>query len=303
MKAAFGHPDVAIVLTCLSYYYAGLSRSQVFQCFQALLKLDDPRLVYNDWVSAGGDCVPDIVRSLSGVNMDDTKLVNDIITPTFSKNYVVVNFYLSQVVFPREAKEFPYRLGTSAWDLAESKACVTTGFSGTKDNRFLLPTSIEQGDREELRGTDALVLSYLLQPENQYLSCSRQLTGNEYLALITCQKMEIRVLLDVGAQMLDMKNEELARRWLDLAHDDVSAVVFFTDSDDLAVLTRDGSIEAFRSSPFHDQLDKCIVYLDDAHTRGTDLKLPKYTRALLTLGQKVTKDRLVQGTRLMSCTL
>jgi hypothetical protein len=42
-------------------------------------------------------------------------------------------------------------------------------------------------------------------------------------------------------------------------------------------------------------VDKCIVYLDDAHTRGTDLKLPRDTRAAVTLGPKVTKDRLVQG--------
>ena len=38
-----------------------------------------------------------------------------------------------------------------------------------------------------------------------------------------------------------------------------------------------------------------VVYLDDAHTRGTDLELPQGMRAAVTLGPKVTKDRLVQG--------
>ena len=59
------------------------------------------------------------------------------------------------------------KLGTSAWDLAEKKTNVITGFSGTRDNRFLLPTSIAQHDIKELQGTDALVLSYLLQVENE----------------------------------------------------------------------------------------------------------------------------------------
>lgn len=223
----------------------------------------------------------------------ETKLV-----PTFSYNYAVICFFLNHFVFPREAKEFPQKLGSSAWDLAECKPHITTGFSGTKDNRFLLPTSISQSNLPEQRGTDALVLTHMLHPENTYSAYTGVLSGEGYLKFIVSQEKETRVLLDVGAQMLDMGNLELARRWLNLCDARVQAAVFFTDTDDLAVLTRDGVVERLRSSPFNEQLDKCIVYLDDAHTRGTDLKLPKEYRAVLTLGQKVTKDRLVQGMRI-----
>jgi hypothetical protein len=94
--------------------------------------------------------------------------------------------------------------------------------------------------------------------------------------------------------MLELQNEELARHWLSL-RPDVSAAIFFDDSDHLTVVTQDGTIEPFISSPFNRQLEKCVVYLDDAHTRGTDLRFPKGMRAAVTLGPKVTKDRLVQG--------
>jgi hypothetical protein len=94
--------------------------------------------------------------------------------------------------------------------------------------------------------------------------------------------------------MLELQNEEVARLWLSLRPDD-SAAIFFNDSDHLTVVTRDGITEPFISSPFNRQLDKCVVYLDDAHTRGTDLKFPRGMRAAVTLGPKVTKDRLVQG--------
>ncbi|KAI0289428.1 hypothetical protein B0F90DRAFT_1793926, partial [Multifurca ochricompacta] len=60
--------------------------------------------------------------------------------PLLSRNVRAVDFYLSQVVFPRAAKEFPSKLSTSAWDLVEDKTNLTTGFSGTNDNRYLLPT-------------------------------------------------------------------------------------------------------------------------------------------------------------------
>lgn len=96
-------------------------------------------------------------------------------------------------------------------------------------------------------------------------------------------------------KMLELKNEQLIRRWLAL-RSDVLAGVYFDDSDRLTVLTQDGTIESFVSSPFRQRLGRCVIYLDDAHTRGTDLRLPVGFRAAVTLGPKVTKDRLVQGT-------
>ena len=35
-RTEFGHPDVALVLTQLSYYYSGLNDSQLIQCFNRL---------------------------------------------------------------------------------------------------------------------------------------------------------------------------------------------------------------------------------------------------------------------------
>jgi hypothetical protein len=54
-------------------------------------------------------------------------------------------------------------------------------------------------------------------------------------------------------------------------------------------------VEHLQTSPYADQLDVCLVFLDEAHTRGTDLKLPDNYRAAVTLGANLTKDRLVQG--------
>ncbi|KAK1807511.1 hypothetical protein LTR12_018145 [Friedmanniomyces endolithicus] len=42
------------------------------------------------------------------------------------------------------------------------------------------------------------------------------------------------------------------------------------------------------------QLDVCLVFLDESHTRGTDLRLPETYRAAVTLGAGLTKDRLTQ---------
>jgi hypothetical protein len=287
-------------LTCLSYYYGGLTKDQVLLCFDLLAKVDNPEMEYDHWVKLGQD-LPEELHRLNGVNTEDKTQVDEFLVPSFSRNKGAVDFYLSQVVFPRAAREFPFKLPTSAWDLVEARENVTTvtGFSGTNDNRYLLPTSIIQEDPDFVRGTNALVLRHLLLPENDRYECTEGDDGKRESATAFLQRLvkkdpEIRVLLDVGAQMLELRNEELARHWLSLLPD-VPAAVFVNDSDHLTVVTSDGMLEPFISSPFSRQLDKCVVYLDEAHTRGTDLKLPPGMRAAVTLGPKVTKDRVVQG--------
>jgi len=106
----------------------------------------------------------------------------------------------------------------------------------------------------------------------------------------------VRVILDVGALVLEWRNDEMACKWLErVTSTEVEAVVFFDEQDELVVLTRDGRFQSLQESPMRKQMDKCLVYLDEAHTRGTDLKLPSDYRAAATLGIGLTKDRLVQG--------
>ncbi|CAE6439124.1 unnamed protein product [Rhizoctonia solani] len=298
LRAEFGHPDVAIVLTCLSYYYHGLTQDDLDLCFKHLFKLDNPSLEYEQWAKRNKE-IPDDLKQLNGVNIKDRQQFEDIIIPNFSHNSATIDFFLSVAIFPKAAKQFPQKLATSGWDLVEKKKYLTTGFSGTNDNRYLLPTSITQSDPVNQLGTNALVLTYLLQPENNFYMCMRDKSGRtlstkEFLHLLVSQIPEVRVLLDVGAQMLELRNEELVRCWLG-KQPDVEAAVYFNDQDELVVLPQHGSPALLSSSPFARRLDKCIVYLDDGHTRGTDLQLPKETRALVTLGPKVTKDRLLQG--------
>ena len=125
-RAEFGHPDVAIILTCLSYYYGGLSQEQLKHSFQILLGQHDPSLDYDLWVRAS-PAVPEPLRTITGVNTDSSEQWNKFLLPLFSRNRATIDFYLSRVVFPREAKEFPSRLSSSGWDLAEKKERLVTG--------------------------------------------------------------------------------------------------------------------------------------------------------------------------------
>lgn len=302
-RAEFSHPDAAILMTCLSYYYGGLSDQELRNSFELLLLSDNAQDEYNSWVAEIPD-LPPAFRQVGGINLSNTTQCSAEVFPALRFSKGVIDFYLSRIVFPKEMKEFPKKLSSSGWNIARQKSHITTGFSGTNDTRYLLPLTVTQCDLPQQLGTNALVLDCLLRAENTFEDISAGTASHVFDAHLLLNaavqaQPPIRVILDVGAQVLEMKNEEVAKHWLKLVSEsDVStaeAVVFFDDDNDLCVLRRDGVKEPLMVSSFSKQMDQCLVYLDEAHTRGTDLQMPANYRALVTLGPDLTKDRLAQG--------
>lgn len=103
--AEFGHPDVAIALTCLSYYYGGLTKDQLCMCFQLLFRLDNPTVEYEKWIE-GNDKMPQLV----GVNAEDLKQY-DHLFQSLHLNKAVIDFYLSYVVFSKRGQRVSREAG------------------------------------------------------------------------------------------------------------------------------------------------------------------------------------------------
>ena len=122
----FGHPDLTIILTCLSYYYAGLSKEQLRVSFEILLDQDDPSTEYALWIKEC-ELVSESLQELSEINLRSSEQRDNVIFPLFARNQAVIDFYLSRVVFPKEAKEFSCKLSGSSWDLAEKRGKLITG--------------------------------------------------------------------------------------------------------------------------------------------------------------------------------
>ena len=312
-KTDFGHPDVALALTQLTYYYQGVSK-QGFE--EVLRKLSDMQAsvstsIYDKWISICESLyVPKELRSFSCVNMSDQVQI-DTLYALFNKHSMVVDYWLENFVYPLEARQFPQKLSANGWDLCREDKNPVTGFSGTNETQLLLPLTIEQCDLPVLQGTNALVINNMLKEENQfYHSVEHGATGYDILNMIldinrnSEQKDQIKVILDPGALIL-VSNEKLVSRWLsDVPETEISAGIYFDDKDNLMVLDRRGFVTAFHLSPFAGKLGSCVVYLDDVHTRGTDIQFPSGTRAAVTLGKGLSKDKLSQACmrmRLLGC--
>ncbi|KAL4963332.1 uncharacterized protein BDV14DRAFT_201959 [Aspergillus stella-maris] len=302
LRSEFSHPDVVVVLTCLSYYYGGLNDDELFAAFHHLLKSDQKDIEYQRWVDDSPD-LPRVCRQLGGINLRDRHHCLQRVFPYLRFSKTTIDYFLAHLVFPKDMKEFPSKLSASGWDIGEVKSHPTVGFSGTNDSRITLPVSVKQLDLPEQNHTNALVLEYILRHENSIVltperDASQAISDTQALLnMVVGLDPPAQVILDVGAQILELTNLEVARTWLGMLPEQgpVQAVVFVNDSDEICVIDRTGLVEPLQISPFGKQLEACFVFLDEAHTRGIDLKLPKHYRAAVTLGAGITKDKLVQA--------
>lgn len=303
----------------MSFYYQGLTLVQFKQAFDQLLKSDEPSIEYDKWVT---NDLPDRLRDFHSINVEDSSQLSELhehvryvssscLISSFADlcrlDVSLIDFYLNNLVFPKHAKQFMVKLQASSWDLiltdpTGAPACRTTGFSGTNDCRHQLPLTIEQNNElKKLAHTNAEVLSYLLASRNrQYVQAvdgrGKRLSEVDLLKKLfkISQYNRIRVLIDAGAQVLEHNNRDLAAAWLQI-DTEAAAAVYFDESHKPMVRYRKGKTLPLVASPFAENLENCVVYLDESHCRGTDLKLPANARAALTLGSHVTKDALTQA--------
>ncbi|CBF79793.1 hypothetical protein AN7637.2 [Aspergillus nidulans FGSC A4] len=307
-QAEWGHPDVAILFTCLAFYYEGLSQQQLKKSLGAVLKSDHPFTEYERWTQTSAT-LPEALRHWAAITVDDAGLVAEI-WRHLRYTREVINHFLSNFVFPLHARQFATKLSASGWDLILSRGSqyrstdglwvhpgFTTGFSGTNDNRRLLPLTIEQCDLPGLSHTNAEVLTYLLQPRNR---CYRVAIGpyerrmSENALLEYLYKENIRVLIDAGAFIMEMNNETVAKTWLQ-ADWKAKGAVYFGDDNIPWVMYRNFKRAPLFASPFADDLSEALVYLDEARSRGVDLRFPPSAVGALTLGLGQTKDHTVQA--------
>jgi len=303
-QAEFGHPDAAILFTCLAFYYTGLSPVQFREALRHILVSHDPASEYDRWTSSC-DSLPEALHHWNAINSDDHAQVEEL-WKHLRTNITVLDHYMNHFVFPAHAKQFDIKLQASGWDLPlfsrteldkTLTRARTTGFSGTNDNKMMLPLTIQQSDLPSLHQTNAEVLTYLLQQRNRgyhlVARAGKRLSEIGFLGQL--RDKGIRILIDAGAYILEMSNEDLVKAWLDIDSVPQAAVYFGADNRAWVRYRGTKAQVPLLATPFADNLHNCLVYLDEAHTRGIDLKLPFDACGALTLALGQTKDHTVQG--------
>lgn len=113
-RSEFSHPDTAITLTCLSYYYGGLNDEQIRASFEELFQSDHAQEDYVLWTQSCEE-MPKAFKQLSGVNLRDRQQCSLELFPSIRYSKGLIDYYLQHLVFPKEMKEFSNKLSSSGW--------------------------------------------------------------------------------------------------------------------------------------------------------------------------------------------
>jgi hypothetical protein len=302
-RAEFAHPDATLALTLLSYYFDGLSDGEVVQAFRALLTLGPSEQIarYTAWFDAsapGMDAPGDDAASIDAVAKLDLSnvLQRALLCRTYRHNMGIINFWLTACVLPTETLQYPHRLKATAWHLRGSPGGVAIGFSGTNDQHRLLPQHVRQlplPDRG-LAATNGHMLSLLL-AKARYEQLPPGASWRDLLAFAV--RHGAVALIDAGALLAGVALADAAAALLQLlfeAGSDLAGVVFFdASSADWVVRDRQGGTRPLKTSPLRER--DAFVLFDERHCRGADMRLRRDAAAVLTLGPRTAKDKIMQA--------
>jgi hypothetical protein len=297
-RAEFGQSDVLIAFTLLSYYEEGLNLRQMVEALKHMTARDPlaGELEYSYWVEKTGASLPPALRKLQGINLADAAQCREVHC-CLRRNMRAVNYWLANFVLTHQTKQFPEKIETSACDLSNvDRKYPLAGASGTNDTQYFLPNGTTQIDLPELISTNALVVFNILRANENHTEAVLNLGAGPPTSLEVLDKVIVcgaKVLLDPGAIMRDATNREVVNEWL--RRDESAEGVLSFEDNRKRIIDRHGRCLELLQSPLRDRLAHCRVYLDDSHTRGTDIKLPRPMHAACTLGPALCKDKLTQA--------
>ncbi|KAJ6253239.1 hypothetical protein M0813_01285 [Anaeramoeba flamelloides] len=317
-RSEFGNSDIIIGLTILSYYYHGITEREIKQILIYLHKKYDNDLnkankIYQSFFNLIKDTkgIPDSIKQFSTIEYDNEKCLK-ILKRYYSKNRIMIHYYLNKFIFPHEAKEFQVKETATAHDTANSK--FFTGFSGTKGNQKTMSSDIKEiVVIKDQQGTDGRNL-YLpvMEENNTYISIKYE---NDYEVLEkVCQfivgnlenfpnyqkkkrlkhHLNCKAFIDRGALINSLLNLQVANFILSRTNNIFKGVIFFEEeTGEIKVLTNQNSIIPYASCKIKKKY--LFAYLDHIHTRGTDLQLDLKTHGIVTISAGITMDQLSQA--------
>ncbi|KAE9037067.1 hypothetical protein PR001_g7199 [Phytophthora rubi] len=304
-RSEFSHPDVCIVLTLLGYYHNGLSDDEVKEAVRMLLRLDisEQSKRYGQWFSSVE----------SGLGDEDKKTLSDVrhISLSDARQFATlcrvykfcmetINFYLNTCVFPRDTQQYPQRLSRTAWNLAAGDSNI--GFSGTNDNHrlFPLPVTQQEPDDPSLRKTNGEMIDKIVKVTQGYEvirpSPEKSPIPWQSILLYAVDKGS-QALIDTGALLAGVANHDAAQFLLQQPDFKFAGVTYYDTREAfncwVIVEKHRRLVMPLKSASMQEK--ETFVIFDEARSRGSDMKLPHEASALLTLGPKLTKDKLMQG--------
>ena len=288
-RAEFGHPDCAMIYSFLAYYYDGLPQKQVVEAFNILLSLGDTAQasIYEIWYKLSEpsiikECCEDKLDSVSKIDLSNGMLLT-LLVKYYQYNTATINFWLETKGFPKETMQYPKRLEATSWDIASNNFNQVAGFSGTNDDKILIPSTLYwmQPNEVELKATDGKMLHLISKHAAFHVltDVSNQPPANDepqwkkildvVVKLSKVNTDRTCALIDAGALMAGApRNKDVAVSLADYLDPEVfHGVVYFDNV--WWVRDSDGREWPKHLSPIRER--DAFVYFDESRCRGADM--------------------------------
>lgn len=303
-RSEFSNPDVMLGFTIISYLYQGLNQQQLKDSLQKLKdkyshQTADKELQTwvkssYDWILQHSNSFPLQLNSFENLDLADEQCLLQL-HRYLAGNHQAILFYLNQFVLPTEALQYHYKMSANAHSLTGYAPAI--GFSGTDDRKITMPFQVKSLRSDSQKGTNGKLLEVLTRPCNSQYHNLRSDNSNDLLEQL-CQYVNknthCHIILDSGALITGLTNYQVADFLISNLSDQFQGLIYFSDEENqLTVLTREKKIIALQDC--HINKSHLFAYLDDIHTRGTDLKLPLDCHGILTVGIGMPKDKLMQA--------
>eukprot|EP00658_Telonema_sp_P-2_P081848 TRINITY_DN8499_c0_g1_i1.p1 TRINITY_DN8499_c0_g1~~TRINITY_DN8499_c0_g1_i1.p1 ORF type:complete len:1069 (-),score=314.54 TRINITY_DN8499_c0_g1_i1:392-3598(-) len=202
----------------------------------------------------------------------------------------VMRHYLSMHIFP-ECMEFQRtKISACGHELASNILFGhRIGFSGTPS--YLLP--LDFGECGPEPGSDGKIVSVLTSSSVVTAEVKEEWTAHTLLADIAKADPPFHALIDTGALVTGLTNEEVADVLLSRLPGNFKGVVYLDRSDRQMILLRNGRAVPLSQSGLAWR-DRFSFY-DQVHTTGMDIKQFPSARAVVTIGKDMTFRDFAQG--------
>ena len=265
-------------MTQLSYYYDGLSRTEVAEAVKKLLAMGEnaQRTKYASWYDLSCKSMMSEEDRIALDMIDKIDLSNkpqlDLLWKHYHLNLEVINFWLGYCVFPTETMQYPSSLVANAWHLADNSH-LAVGFSGTNDNHRLLPLQVQQRFPEETLSTNGKMLSLVLANlEYKEMSEHNSPDAPQWQRVLDCvAASSTQALIDCGALITGVTSKDACTYLLQKGT--FEAAVFFQEGFWM-VMERSGRMSRLSSSRI---CKGHFIYFDEACCPLMHKGLPKDT--------------------------
>eukprot|EP01059_Diplonema_ambulator_P000956 TRINITY_DN1073_c1_g4_i1.p1 TRINITY_DN1073_c1_g4~~TRINITY_DN1073_c1_g4_i1.p1 ORF type:complete len:4122 (+),score=1331.11 TRINITY_DN1073_c1_g4_i1:86-12451(+) len=301
-SSEFAHPDVVIGLTTLAYRYEGLRkndlRAVIAQLKKEYSRQFGPRdrrpacVLYSKWIHIGAEMCgasAESVLPLPLFHLNDSK--------QFKRLYNLVRrvpeliyYYLDHHVYPATMNFQSLKISACGHELGSDLLFGRrAGFSGTPSN--LMP--IDLGCCEYEPGSDGDIIHTLTSPLVTSAELKINWSAKSLLQDIARADPPFHSLIDTGAYITNMDNNEVASYLLEYLPEWFEGVVFLDKQDKKMIMLRNGRVLALSQCGITE--GRRFTFYDQIHTTGMDIKHAATARAVVTIGKDMTFRDYAQG--------